>query len=523
MAEVPVFAGNQLYSPWAGATSLFIEPGNWEAHRDSGIRPQFVSSLANSEAGRVEALEGFRLLRLNREKFELRPQQLVIADALGATKEDGTPAASFLSVLAPRRSSKTTSALAVALGRCSMRDEYRVAFTLATTRDLAAKRFKYDIAMVLERLYPNKAERPMQVRTGTGTESLVWANGSIFSVVTPNADGFRSEAFDMIIVDEAQAASVEATDDILAGALATMDTRPDSQFVILGTAGAFREGNLLWMGLEMGRQKLEDRGIVEYSVYDPDRMITAEELADWETVEPLALAAHPGLTSGLTPVSKVRGNFPLMKPATFLREYLSIFGMGGNKGGLFDLEAWALAGIATKAAPRPPEAFSMALAVHPDQTCASLVAAWRSRGKARVLVLENRPGVAWVADRAATLASRYSIPIVHDDKGVVNVQVSKMERMRPRPRLQKTGFRDVLEGVALFMAELDNANLQHYNQPELNEGIKATIKRAASGSTAFGRREQMDDITTVEAAAMALQAYDSRVVRAPLVRTVLTP
>ncbi len=519
VAKAEVFDEKSCTPLRATAISLSLIGEDWNTHRDSGIRPRFVSSFEGAEAARAEFLEGARLLRLDRPGKEPTPQQLVIADALGAQNPDGSPVASFMGILAARRSTKTTSAIAVALGRCALREGYQVAFTLATTRDKAAVRFKKDIAMNLEILYPDEATRPFKLRKSNGSEWITWPNGSMFQVITPSAEGFRSEAFDMILIDESGEASPEMSEDLLLGALATTDTRPDAQFVILGTAAAYRAGNLLWDVLERGRAGEAGVGIVEYSAYDPDRPLTAEDLEKWEAVEPIVKAAHPGV-GNLTKLETVKSRWQMLKPAAFMREYLSIFGQVGRAGGLFDLEAWSLGSLSVQF-PKPASRFALALSVHPEQTSASLVAAWRVRGKARVLVLRNRPGVSWVAEEASKLAIKHGLPIVYDDNAQTRAETDKMGRQRPRPKLAPAPFKDVRTASALFQSELKAGNLQHYNQEAMNEAIEATVKRASGGSILFGRRIFTDDITPVEAAALALHAYDNVKVRAPLVRTTL--
>jgi hypothetical protein len=508
---------NQLHTPAGTEISLSPSGFDWVSHRDSGITPRYVSSLDGSEAGRDEFLEGARLLRLDRPGHQPTPQQLWIADAMNATREDGSPVASVMGILAARRSTKTTSAIAVALGRCALRPGYQVAFTLATTRDKAAVRFRKDIVTNLELAYPDEDTRPFKIRKSNGSEWITWPSGSMFQVVTPSSEGFRSESFDLILCDESGEASPELSEDILLGALATMDTRPNAQFVALGTAANYRTGNLAWDILEKGRAGEPGYGIVEYSAYDPAKPLTAEDVETWAAVEPIVLAAHPGI-GNLVKLETVQARHAMLKPASFLRDYLSIFGQVGVTGGLFDMEQWGLGAIATKY-PRPPaEGFSLALYVHPDQTSASIVAAWRVRGKARILVLKSAPGVEWVAEAANKLALKYDTAIVHDSKGPVLVQTDAIKRIRGHARLKAATFKEVQTAHSLFLSEAKAGNVQHYNQPTLNAAIAATVKRSSYSAVMFARRQITDDITAVEAAALALRDYDNRPKRMPLPR-----
>ena len=89
---------------------------NWNALRNSGIAPLNVSKLDESEAKRTEFLIGAHALGLIGGKKDLKPQQLLAADAINADNP-------YFGLLMPRRSTKTTGAFAVALGRCFERDE----------------------------------------------------------------------------------------------------------------------------------------------------------------------------------------------------------------------------------------------------------------------------------------------------------------------------------------------------------------------------------------------------------------
>src|SRR6185503_10847389 len=94
--------------------------------------PLISTELITTDQSRAEFVEGARLLRLDKMiragdgGTGPTPIQLAIADMLNAGYfKNG--------VLEPRRTTKTTSVQAVLLGRCSIREDYVVGWTLATT------------------------------------------------------------------------------------------------------------------------------------------------------------------------------------------------------------------------------------------------------------------------------------------------------------------------------------------------------------------------------------------------------
>lgn len=151
----------------------------------------------------------------------------------------------------------------------------------------------------------------------------------------------------------------------------------------------------------------------------------------------------------------------------------------------------------------------MAIAVHPDQISACIVAAWRVRGKARILVIDHRRGVDWLTKRARELAQKYRVPIVHDTNGAVTVEAEALARMRPRPKLLGQTFPNIKTAAALIIKEIEAGRLEHYDQDTLNDAARLAKKRSVGPTAwALGRQLPEHDIIDLEAAAMALRVYD---------------
>lgn len=472
----------------------------WNALRDAGIKPLFSSRLDGDVSRRSEFLEGCYAMGLVGKGRELKPQQLRVADVCNAGH-------TAVAVLLPRRSTKTTSLFALALGRCFSRPGYQVAYAACTTGLKARGRFRKDIVSELRRQWPDEASRPFKIYMSGGAERIEFDNGSVFEVFPPEGEKFRSDAYDLIILDEAGEASPAMGEDLLAGVLPTFDTRPDAQLIVAGTAANYRAGNLLWDYLVGGREKTN--GIIEYAAPDST---TEEELNDWATVKKLALKAHPGVNT-LTTLKVIQERWEKLSRARFAAEYLGIFGTAGAIQGLADFPAWEKGGN-DGPLPKAPARFGLGYAVHPNQTSASIVAAWRVRKKVRLLLLDYRQNldrnVGPVTVESARLAIKYRTPIVHDTNGPVTVEVEALDRMRPKPRRAPQRFPDIKTAAALIIKEIALGNVEHYNQTQLTEAVRIAVKRSVGPSAwALGRRNEDDDITPLEAAAMALRAYDA--------------
>jgi phage terminase large subunit-like protein len=459
--------------------------------RELGAPPLHVSSFEGSEKFAEEFLVGCRLLG-----FEPTPQQWKIASALNAWDvERERPLQRSMGVCVPRRAGKTTSLLAIALGRCMVRPGYTVLFT-AQSGTKASARF-LEMARTLERKEPDAERRGFRIMRGAGNQNLTFYNGSLFQVLPPKPDAFRGDSGDMIILDEAQEHTADVSAELLGAILPTMDTRPGAQLVVAGTAGERRSG-IFWDTLQEGRKELPRTGIVEFAAPDNTTEEEASVPALWESV-------HPGIGT-LTDLETIENNFQKLPRPNFLREYLGIWPEDYSQSAI-DAEAWA---ACTTEFSSKPEQFALAFDVSVDGSVACIAAAWREGDQSYVEIVEHKLGTDWLVPRINELARKYRLPIAHDSVGSVLVEVAALQRLRPRPKLQPLGYRDLAPGCASIMKEINARTLRHFDQPSLNEAVSKVVKRPlGDNGWAWGRRASGGDITPLAAATFALRAYDN--------------
>jgi hypothetical protein len=442
-------------------------------------------------------MRGLTLLGFTEE--QVKPQQVYVADCLGRGRK-------FNAVMKPRRSAKTTTVLGTLLGRCLEQPDTIVGFTTGINALKARARYKQDVAAPIFKYTHGDLEAYGIKALGysTGMERITFTNGSMFLVGRPHEQFFRSEAFDVVFIDESGEASAETSESIVVGALPTFDTRPGAQIVYAGTAAEYRKGNLLWDALEGPQDR---SSLLAYGV---DQGTSIADVSDWEQVEPLLLAQHPGIGT-LTTLDTVKDSFDHMPPERFAREYLGLFSYAGETGGLVDPARWAQGLVDSTGFPEPPERFGMAMVAMPNQSFASIVAAWRDDdGDAHFLLLDHRPGVRWLAGRATELSLRYRVPITHDSMGVILVHAQEAGRMYPRPQLNPLTFRGITTAAALITEVVNTGHAHHYGQDALTAAALTIQRRTigSQGSWALGRLRPEDDSSPFEAAAMALRAYD---------------
>lgn len=442
-------------------------------------------------------------------KVEAKPQQLVIASQLAAVRPDGvTPVHAEVGVCVPRRAAKTTSIWAELLGRCAQRPGYQVC-TSAQTGVKARERF-----MTVQRIMARNNVGDYVIKKGAGAEAIEWNNGSRLWVVPPEGGAFRGDAADVVFIDEGQQHGVEASADIMGGALALMDTRPGGQIIVAGTAGNARAG-MLWDYLERGR--LGQIGIVEYAV--PDAVAIALEGVD-ELGRPVSrlneaaiLAAHPGIGT-LTTLDIIRARFDGMGLAQFAREY------GGQWP--FDLNTRAIdpadwqRGVVSAYPPKPLR-YALGFDVAPDQSSASLVAAWRdAAGRPWVEVIRHEAGDAWLPKAIHTITARFpNLRVGFDNIGPNQAVSDRLVReARPRPKLVSLGTREITSAAAQISQDIRSteAPLSHVVDPALDAAADiATRRPIGDGSWAWGRRRATNaggDISALVAGTNALKVFD---------------
>ncbi|WP_341999381.1 hypothetical protein MRBLWH7_000794 [Microbacterium sp. LWH7-1.2] len=472
----------------------------WLALRAQATPPLHVSELVTTEEDRREFLRGATMLRFFGSRAmrgrEPKSQQLLVVDMLAA----GQPRNA---VLLPRRSSKSTTLIAIGLGRAEAREDYRVAILTMTTGKAGRSRFMKDVAPALER-----SGVDCKIVRAAGQERVEFPDSGGMVAWLSTMDDLRGEAFDMIILDESGEPDPQKVEDTLAAALPTLDTRPGAQIVVAGTAGKYRVGNLLWDWLVLGRAGRA--AILEYAMPETAQ---DEELDDWETVEPLILAAHPGIGT-LTTLDAVRGNWETLPRRVFAAEYGGLFGDEGGTVNLFDPLKWARTGL-DGALPAPPERFSFAFASHPDGIAVSMVAAWRDDdGRAVPLLVDSVDGIDKAAPILLKFARKYRVPLVYDAGNQVNLLlVEKLNQANPRPKLEPRAFMEVKKAASLVVEEVDRENVRHWReQVLLNESIHRTMKRK-SGDRGWllGRdpKRPDDDVTPSEAWALAQLHFDT--------------
>lgn len=484
----------------------------WDQIVASALPPQYVTPVVPNHERRGEFLAGAQAMGLVGRRKALQPQQLLQADVLNLGRK-------FTDILQPRRATKTSGILAWTIGQCLSHEDVSAAFTICTTGKATRQKFIKEVVPPIERVWPYEDDRPMKILRGAGAEMLKFHNGSFLSFVPFNGDSFRSDAFDIIILDESQDPEPEDVEDVLAAIMPTLDTRPGAQLVRAGTAGEWREGNMLYDALVAGLAEPERHAILAYCAplsEDPAvphfaADVDLEALAsDWDVVEALVRKSHPGVASALTPIDAVHDNWKTLKRRKFAHEYLGVFGKAVSTA-FINWDDWA-AGLEAGELPEPPKHFRYALRVDTEHRAWCIVAAWRDdEGRACGAVLGSGPGINGAYEECRRLFLKYRLPVAFDAGTAANTSVTdRFDRTRPKTKTHPMTWAEVSTAHMTLWSEIKRRNVIHWGHEGMDQAVRDTVKRGTKDSKrwAFGRANDDAVIVFLEAFAEALKAYD---------------
>lgn len=450
--------------------------------------------------------------------FVPSPQQETVGRVLAATRvdEDGdtVPRCPKTALTEPRRAGKTEGLLAEAVGRCSMREGYSVAFSAQSGKKgrdrflkMAAALDRWDPCPRPSRSNPDGCTREhvhRRIYRSNGGERVEWVNGSVFMVLPPDPEAYRGEEFHLIILDEAQeTADPEVAAELLGGIEPTMDTVPEAQLIVAGTAGKVRSG-LLWDALVKGRAGRW--GIIEWAAPEhAEPVVIDPETGDVQLNRELVESVHPGIGT-LTTWSKILERFEGLTLVEFCREYLGLWPADASVSAV-DLDAW---GNNTRPAGPRPARVGLAFDVAPDGSCAALACAWRDEsGHAFVELLAFESGVAWLPAEAHRVARASRAGLAYDVIGANTNPADTVHRKRPPVKLLPMNVKDVQGAAQRLVSETSGGTLHHFGQKDLTLAVEgANWRTVGESGRAFGHKASTSPIVPLTSAALALWAYD---------------
>lgn len=398
-------------------------------------------------------------------------------------------------VLVPRQTGKTTTVgLDLPLARMTRYPGFLASYTCQTGHD-TSERFTAPGGW-LDEVEASKLARAGRVRTrrSAGTERIVYrgrGRASFLAAFPPVPGKLRGKQRDYVNVDECQELD-DVGADLVADILPTGDTRPLSQLVLSGTAGAGPG----WWHDTVERARAGEYALVEVGTWPDDA--DPDDEAVW-------LAHHPGLRAGLTTLDNLREARRVMGRDRFAREY-------GNR--------WGTAGAVTER-PLPPDEWRAAGSPRTSGRGASWVAAGfdvtpnRETASLVTVTRDGRGRLRWQGppDQLAGALGRYArrLPVAAPpgQSGLVDTVKRRGHSARA------LSGRDYRSACQLLRDEVGAGHVTHDQQAPLDAAVDGAARSWSGDSWVFSARRSGVDVSPVVALACALFAAHTR--RAPRV------
>lgn len=408
-------------------------------------------------------------------------QRLVAEVGMEYDPETGVPAYREVIVTVPRQNGKTTLVLSVMFERTLLRGQpQKVAYTAQTGLD-GRQKFVHDFMPIVKHSTLDAAvERYYQAADQTGA---TFKNGSRISVLATSAESGHGKTLDLGIIDEAFADEDDRREQAMAP---TMRTRPTAQIWNVSTAGT-DTSVYLRRKIDAGRAAVADgltSGIAYFEWSAPDDA-DPDDPAVWRACNP---ALGYTITEDVIALDRRR-----MSDGEFRRSALNQWTRTDDR--LIPDAVWRQV-CSPKVAPSGQ--VWLAADADPNQLFAS-IAACDSSGN--IELIENRQGTAWVEQRLAELALKWTAPVALDISG-------QLGRLTPRLEasgvvVQSLGAREVAHATSDFFEAVADRRLAVRSDERMDEAVAAATKRVSGESWYWGRSSGERDISPLVAATLA--------------------
>ena len=355
----------------------------------------------------------------------------------------------------------------------------------------------------------NKVRRELK---GLGQQQIETKAG-VIQYRTRTKGGARGlDDISRLVIDEAQHAEPEQ----LASSTPILMANPNPQTNFVGTGGI--DGISDWWWQVRLRALSDDPGDFGYVGHTAERLTADMDMHHRPAVDALDRAlwvyANPGLAAGRGDMGFLEEQLRNLGPRLFAREHLGVWDDPplNAAGSIIDLARWDV--LADESHPiTSGETF--ALDVSPDRQRASFAVAGRcADGRVQVEVIDARPGVSWVVERARQLHESHRKPIRIEkgspagsfgsllvEAGVPVVEVSTADHAR---------------AVGQFIDAVNASSLRHRGDAALRSAIVGATFRHTGDADLWSRRSSKVDITPLVAGTLAVGGVPDVVTTKPV-------
>jgi hypothetical protein len=365
----------------------------------------------------------------------------------------------------------------------------RAAYTAQTHKD-ARDRFLDGLQLISRGQFKDL----IVPRLSSGSERLVFPNGSVDRLFAPLPDALHGSANDHVRVDEAFAFDLTRGEQLEQAIIPTFTTRrmrpPGPQLWIFSTAG---DDLSSWL------RKWVDLGRAAAS--DPSSPIAYFEWAMLEGGDPYDESLWPDVHPGLghtASYQSLRDAAAVMSREEFGRAFMNLWSRSASR--VIPAPEWVACQDPTAVC--PDRGLVIAFDVAFDRSSASVsVAAGLPDGRVHVEVIDDRPGTSWVADRVDELRRRHRARVGADPAGPAGSIVSDLAARRIPVELLRANAYAAACG-AFYDAVLER-RIVHIGQPPLDDAAAAASRRPMGDAWAWGRKASSSNISPLVSVTIA--------------------
>jgi hypothetical protein len=389
----------------------------------------------------------------------------------------------------PRQSGKSIAVATVAI-EWGLRTPEGWGIYAGQTREAGRNR----LASIARLLRVSGLDPGAKFTRGVGNERLLFSNGAVIEVVSPNATSVHGESVDLAILDELWAIEPH----LLSAVTPAMAARPKAQLWMISTAGTVADSLLL--------NDLRDRGRA-----DPNGPMAFIEYTKPDEIHPLDeegwASFHPGLFHTID-VKHLRDEAAQMPLSEFARAYC-------NQTTAVDALAfpkeWFERSSLLIAAPE-----SIVVGIDASKLGAAVASAFVTEDGWHADPIEYREGRPdWLIERLGLLADRFRIGAIgYDASGPLKQITPELTDFSERSGIPLRSFSaaDRCHADAWLFGLLKDEQMTHGDLPALTEAVGSTPSKVVGDLWRFDREKAVSDASPLIALSLAAYvAYETEI------------
>ncbi|HET6914873.1 MAG TPA: hypothetical protein VFH56_02170 [Acidimicrobiales bacterium] len=431
-----------------------------------------------------------RLAGLNLDPW----QELTLRSMLRTAPDSNRWAAYESLILVPRQNGKSVTLEAFDLAKLFLSPPGHMVMHTAHLFPTAMESFRHLLGLIKNT--PELWDDVARVSNAHGSEGIELKNGSRLRFAARGVNGAgRGFSPDDVVFDEAYRLPAEAEEALLYA----ISAKPNPQLVYASSTG-FPDSDILWALVQRGRAGGDESLMMAEWSADPSWNLLDEDQM-WRAVA----EANPALGFRLDTrktIAEYRKAVSQNRLEGFGRERLGLWAEAALQS-VFPAGSWENCGDSSSQIPGTP---MFGLSVSVDRTTATIGACGAREDQ--ILHLEavaNRRGTDWIVPDLAEITARNGGSVVIDPSSPAGSLIDDMQAAGVK--VWTVTARDYAQACGWLFDAVQNKEVRHLGQPELDEAVTGAQLRTLAGGFAWDLRKPLSDITPLVAVTLACWGY----------------